>query len=106
MRVVLTARGPDWAYGEAIRYRDIPPEMPSRRHSRDMTMSLFGRKKPAAPVREYESWDPSVLAAAKSAPAEDGDTGAMPASGASRTGAQHLKAASDALDRAKARDAK
>ena len=65
-------------------------------------MSLFGRKKPAAPAREYESWDPAELAAAKDAPAEPGAT---PASSTSRTGAQHLKAASDALDRAKARDA-
>ena len=37
-------------------------------------MSLFGRKKPAAPTREYESWDPAVLAEAK---AETGD-GAVP----------------------------
>ena len=64
-------------------------------------MSLFGRKKPAAPVREYESWDPAVLAQAK---AETGD-GAVPASGRSRTGAQHLQAATDALDAKAKRDA-
>ena len=31
-------------------------------------MSLFARKKPAAPTREYESWDPAVLAEAKAEP--------------------------------------
>jgi hypothetical protein len=66
-------------------------------------MSLFSRKKPAASAREYESWDPAVLAAAKDAPPAEG--GVAPESSTSRTGAQHLKAASDALDRAKARDA-
>ena len=65
-------------------------------------MSLFGRKKPAAPVREYESWDPAVLAAAKGGTTGDG---AVPASGRSRTGAQHLQAASDALDAKAKRDA-
>jgi hypothetical protein len=64
-------------------------------------MSLFGRKKPAAPTREYESWDPAVLAEAK---AETGD-GAVPTSGRSRTGAQHLQAATDALDAKAKRDA-
>lgn len=71
-------------------------------------MSLFSRKKPAAPAREYESWDPAVLAAAKDAPpAEDAGTSesSTTESSTSRTGAQHLKAASDALDRAKVRDA-
>ena len=63
-------------------------------------MSMFGRKKPAAPVREYESWDPAVLAAAKGE-----SDGAVPASGSSRTGAQHLQAASDALDAKAKRDA-
>ena len=65
-------------------------------------MSLFGRKKPAAPTREYESWDPAVLADAKAETPEDG---AVPASGRSRTGAQHLQAASDALDAKAKRDA-
>lgn len=65
-------------------------------------MSLFGRKKPAAPVREYESWDPAVLAAAQGETVGDG---AVPASGRSRTGAQHLQAASDALDAKAKRDA-
>ena len=65
-------------------------------------MSLFGRKKPAAPAREYESWDPAVLAATKAETTEDG---AVPASGSSRTGAQHLQAATDALDAKAKRDA-
>jgi hypothetical protein len=65
-------------------------------------MSLFGRKKPAAPTREYESWDPAELAAAKGETAGDGT---VPASGRSRTGAQHLQAASDALDAKARRDA-
>lgn len=65
-------------------------------------MSLFGRKKPAAPTREYESWDPAVLAQAKAAEADDG---VVPASGRSRTGAQHLQAATDALDAKAKRDA-
>jgi hypothetical protein len=67
-----------------------------------MVMSLFGRKKPVAPTREYESWDPAVLAAAQGETAGDG---AVPASGRSRTGAQHLQAASDALDAKAKRDA-
>ena len=65
-------------------------------------MSLFGRKKPAAPTREYESWDPAVLADAKAETAEDG---AVPESGRSRTGAQHLQAATDARDAKAKRDA-
>ena len=65
-------------------------------------MSLFGRKKPAAPTREYESWDPAVLAAAK---ADEPENGAVPESGRSRTGAQHLQAATDALDAKARRDA-
>ncbi|HTE74394.1 MAG TPA: hypothetical protein VK640_14515 [Actinomycetes bacterium] len=64
-------------------------------------MSLFGRKKPAAPTREYESWDPAVLAEAK---VDSGDD-AVPPSGRSRTGAQHLQAATDALDAKAKRDA-
>jgi hypothetical protein len=67
-----------------------------------MAMSMFGRKKPAAPVREYESWDPAVLAAANGETTSDG---AVPASGSSRTGAQHLQAATDALDAQAKRDA-
>ena len=88
------------AYGEDIRYRDITLEMPTRRPSRELAMSLFGRKKPAAPAREYESWDPAVLADAKAS-----EDGAVPASGRSRTGAQHLQAATDALDAKAKRDA-
>jgi hypothetical protein len=65
-------------------------------------MSLFGRKKSVIPTREYESWDPAVLAAAQDAPPVDG---ARPKSGRSRTGAEHLQAASDALDAKAQRDA-
>jgi hypothetical protein len=64
-------------------------------------MSLFGRKKPAASTREYESWDPAAIAAA-SEPSVDG---APTKSGRSRTGAEHLQAASDALDAKARRDA-
>jgi hypothetical protein len=65
-------------------------------------MSLFGRKKPAAPAREYESWDPAAIAAAVSEPGVDG---APTKSGRSRTGAEHLQAASAALDAKARRDA-
>jgi hypothetical protein len=69
-------------------------------------MSLFGRKKPAAPTREYESWDPAVLAGQKAdAAAAAGEEGAAPQSSRSRTGAQHLQAATDALDAKAKRDA-
>jgi hypothetical protein len=64
-------------------------------------MSLFGRKKPAASTREYESWDPTAIAAAS----ESGLDGAPTKSGRSRTGAEHLQAASDALDAKARRDA-
>jgi hypothetical protein len=67
-----------------------------------MAMSLFGRKKTVIPTREYESWDPAVLASAKEAP---GEPGAAPKSGHSRTGAEHLQAANDALDAKARRDA-
>ena len=65
-------------------------------------MSLFGRKKPAVPAREYESWDPAVLAAANATATA---AGTMPKSGRSRTGAEHLQAANDALDAKARRDA-
>jgi hypothetical protein len=65
-------------------------------------MSLFGRKKPAASTREYESWDPAAIAAAASEPGLDG---ALTKSGRSRTGAEHLQAANDALDAKARRDA-
>lgn len=65
-------------------------------------MSMFGRKKPAAPAREYGSWDPAVLAAAKATAAAAGEA---PKSGQVRTDAEHLKAATDALDAKARRDA-
>jgi hypothetical protein len=70
-------------------------------------MSLFGRKKPEDPVRDYDSWDPAVRAraqetAAAPSPGEDGD---VVKSGRSRTGAEHLKAATDALEAKARRDA-
>jgi hypothetical protein len=71
-------------------------------------MSLFSRKKSDVPVREYDSWDPAALAA-KNAAAEDAAEAAGEASPAkssrSRTGAEHLKAATDALDAQAKRDA-
>ena len=89
-----------------IRYRDIPPEMPIRRHSRDMAMSLFSRKKPEDAVRDYDSWDPALRAAPETVPAAaEGEDVVVAKSGRSRTGEEHLKAATDALEAKARRDA-
>ncbi len=70
-------------------------------------MSLFGRKKSDDPVRDYDSWDPVVRARkqAEVAAAASDEGGAVTKSGRSRTGAEHLQAATDALDAQAKRDA-
>jgi hypothetical protein len=71
-----------------------------------MAMSLFGRKKPDDPIRDYDSWDPAVRARKQEdAAAAAGAEGAATKSGRSRTGAEHLQAATDALDAQAKRDA-
>jgi hypothetical protein len=71
-----------------------------------MAMSLFGRKKSDDPVRDYDSWDPAVRAQQQAdVAAAAGDEGAVTKSGRSRTGAEHLQAATDALDAQAKRDA-
>ena len=69
-------------------------------------MALFGRKKSDDPVRNYDSWDPAVRARQEEdAAAAAGEEGPVTKSGRSRTGAEHLKAATDALDAKAKRDA-
>ena len=69
-------------------------------------MALFGRKKSDDPVRDYDSWDPAVRARQQEdAAAAAGESGVVTKSGRSRTGAEHLQAASDALDAKAIRDA-
>jgi hypothetical protein len=79
--------------------RDIPFEVPPGRAFKGYEMPIFRRKKPAVTeMREYESWEPSALAAA-----EDAASGG--ATSRSRTSKGHLQAAVDALEAAKVRDA-
>ena len=69
-------------------------------------MSLFGRKKSDDPVRDYDSWDPAVRARQEAdAAAAAGEDGTVTKSSRSRTGAEHLQAATDALDAKAKREA-